>query len=39
MMMRSQHRYIGDPVKDGKVEADFYNEEANGGHEDDFKEV
>lgn len=26
-------------IKDGKVEADFYNEEAQGGHEDDFKEV
>ena len=31
------HRVIR--IKDGKVEADFYNEEANGGHEDDFKEV
>lgn len=26
-------------IKDGKVEADFYNEETQGGHEDDFKEV
>lgn len=26
-------------IKDGKVEADFYNEEAQGGHEDDYKEV
>lgn len=31
------HRVIR--IKDGKVEADFYNEEAKGGHEDDFKEV
>ncbi len=31
------HRVI--QIKDGKVEADFYNEEAKGGHEDDFKEV
>ena len=31
------HRVIR--IKDGKVEADFYNEEAQGGHEDDFKEV
>ena len=26
-------------IKDGKVEADFYNEKEQGGHEDDFKEV
>ena len=31
------HRVIR--IKDGKVEADFYNEEAQGGHEDDFKEA
>ena len=31
------HRVIR--IKDGKVEADFYNEETKGGHEDDFKEV
>ena len=31
------HRVIR--IKDGKVEADFCNEETNGGHEDDFKEV
>ena len=31
------HRVIR--IKDGKVEAGFYNEEAKGGHEDDFKEV
>lgn len=31
------HRVIR--IKDGKVEDDFYNEEAKGGHEDDFKEV
>ena len=31
------HRVIR--IKDGKVEADFCNEETKGGHEDDFKEV
>ena len=31
------HRVIR--IKDGKVEADFYNGEAQGGREDDFKEV
>ena len=34
-----ENLYKSFDTKDGKVEADFCNEETKGGHEDDFKEV